>query len=75
MSVPSAGVGSAHPLRQTSFPPEEGADVMTPFSARSPSIDMDATSIKCALMMPNGLFTLRTPDAQFAFIAVRDDRR
>ena len=33
--------GSAHPLRQTSFPPD---DAGTPFDARSPSVDIDAMS-------------------------------
>ena len=41
MSVTS-GAGSAHPLRQTSFPPDE---VGTPFDARSPSADLDAMSL------------------------------
>jgi hypothetical protein len=42
MSVTS-GAGSAHPLRQTSFPPDEfGAG--TPTDARSPSVDIDAMS-------------------------------
>ncbi|KAK4160591.1 transcription initiation factor TFIID-like protein [Cladorrhinum sp. PSN259] len=34
--------GSAHPLRQTSFPPDEP---MTPFGARSPSVDFDNMSL------------------------------
>ncbi|KAK4462997.1 hTAFII28-like protein conserved region-domain-containing protein, partial [Cladorrhinum samala] len=34
--------GSAHPLRQTSFPPD---DPMTPFGARSPSVDFDNMSL------------------------------
>ncbi|KAK4230302.1 hTAFII28-like protein conserved region-domain-containing protein [Podospora fimiseda] len=34
--------GSAHPLRQTSFPPD---DPMTSFSARSPSVDFDNMSL------------------------------
>ncbi|KAK4097561.1 TAFII28-domain-containing protein [Parathielavia hyrcaniae] len=39
----ASGPGSAHPLRQTSFPPDhDGAG--TPFDARSPS-DMDAMSL------------------------------
>lgn len=39
MSISSSVVGSAHPLRQTSFPPD---DANTSFySARSPSADMD----------------------------------
>lgn len=38
----AAGGGSAHPLRQTSFPPDEAG---TPFSARSPSVDFDNTSL------------------------------
>jgi hypothetical protein len=33
---------SAHPLRQTSFPPD---DAGTPFGARSPSVDVDAMSL------------------------------
>lgn len=37
-----AGAGSAHPLRQTSFPPD---DIGTPFSARSPSVDIDNISV------------------------------
>lgn len=37
----AAGGGSAHPLRQTSFPPDEDG---TPFSARSPSVDIDNMS-------------------------------
>ncbi|KAK1750512.1 transcription initiation factor TFIID-like protein [Echria macrotheca] len=41
MSISSAAVGSAHPLRQTSFPPDE---VGTPFDPRSPSVDGDAMS-------------------------------
>ncbi|KAM7185253.1 hTAFII28-like protein conserved region domain containing protein [Naviculisporaceae sp. PSN 640] len=36
-----AGAGSAHPLRQTSFPPDE---IGTPFTARSPSVDIDNVS-------------------------------
>ncbi|KAK0614558.1 hTAFII28-like protein conserved region-domain-containing protein [Immersiella caudata] len=42
MSVTS-GAGSAHPLRQTSFPPDEFG-VGTPTDARSPSVDIDAMS-------------------------------
>ncbi len=41
MSINSAA-GSAHPLRQTSFPPDE---VGTPYDARSPSVDMDNVSL------------------------------
>ncbi|KAK3985745.1 hTAFII28-like protein conserved region-domain-containing protein [Cladorrhinum sp. PSN332] len=41
MSVSSIP-GSAHPLRQTSFPPD---DPMTSFSARSPSVDFDNMSL------------------------------
>lgn len=43
MSVGSA-TNSAHPLRQTSFPPDE---IGTPYGygARSPSVDMDAMSL------------------------------
>lgn len=37
-----AGGGSAHPLRQTSFPPDEAG---TPFTARSPSVDIDNVSL------------------------------
>ena len=42
MSLASAAGGSAHPLRQTSFPPDEAG---TPFSARSPSVDFDNMSM------------------------------
>lgn len=38
----SSGLGSAHPLRQTSFPPDEAG---TPFDPRSPSVDPDALSL------------------------------
>ena len=38
----AAGGGSAHPLRQTSFPPDEAG---TPFSVRSPSVDFDNMSL------------------------------
>lgn len=38
----ATGSGSAHPLRQTSFPPDE---VGTPFTARSPSVDIDNVSL------------------------------
>lgn len=41
LSVSSA-TGSAHPLRQTSFPPDE---IGTPYDARSPSVDLDAMSL------------------------------
>lgn len=41
MSAASGG-GSAHPLRQTSFPPDE---MPTPFAARSPSVDIDSVSL------------------------------
>lgn len=41
MSINSA-TGSAHPLRQTSFPPDEAG---TPFDPRSPSVDLDAMSL------------------------------
>ncbi len=37
----TSGPVSNHPLRQTSFPPDE---IPTPFSARSPSVDVDNTS-------------------------------
>jgi transcription initiation factor TFIID subunit 11 len=37
----ASGPGSAHPLRQTSFPPD---DAGTPFGVRSPSVDFDAMS-------------------------------
>ncbi|CAK7274671.1 hypothetical protein SEPCBS119000_006291 [Sporothrix epigloea] len=40
-SATSFSTGS-HPLRQTSFPPEEAS---TPFSARSPSVDFDNASL------------------------------
>jgi len=43
MSVNSAA-GSAHPLRQTSFPPDEFGGIGTPTDARSPSADLDAMS-------------------------------
>lgn len=39
LSVASSTL-SAHPLRQTSFPPDE-----SPFGARSPSVDMDSVSM------------------------------
>ncbi|KAK0638622.1 hTAFII28-like protein conserved region-domain-containing protein [Cercophora newfieldiana] len=42
MSVTS-GAGSAHPLRQTSFPPDEFG-IGTPTDARSPSVDLDSMS-------------------------------
>ncbi|TPX08671.1 uncharacterized protein E0L32_009860 [Thyridium curvatum] len=42
-SIMSAG--SAHPLRQTSFPPDEAG---TPFSARSPSVDVETASLVSA---------------------------
>ena len=38
----STSASSAHPLRQTSFPPEESA---VPNDARSPSVDSDYTAI------------------------------
>ncbi|KXX75604.1 Transcription initiation factor TFIID subunit 11 [Madurella mycetomatis] len=41
ISIASAPA-SAHPLRQTSFPPDDAA---TPFGARSPSVDVDAVSL------------------------------
>lgn len=41
ISIASAPA-SAHPLRQTSFPPDDAA---TPFGARSPSVDVDAISL------------------------------
>ncbi|KAK5655665.1 hypothetical protein OQA88_5598 [Cercophora sp. LCS_1] len=41
MSISSAA-GSAHPLRQTSFPPDE---IGTPLDARSPSMDLDSMSL------------------------------
>ncbi|KAK3686184.1 hTAFII28-like protein conserved region-domain-containing protein [Podospora appendiculata] len=39
----SSAAGSAHPLRQTSFPPESNEYGMA-FDARSPSVDLDAMS-------------------------------
>ncbi|KAK3370641.1 hTAFII28-like protein conserved region-domain-containing protein [Podospora didyma] len=38
----TSGLGSAHPLRQTSFPPDEAG---TPYDMRSPSIDFDNMSL------------------------------
>lgn len=38
----ASGPPSAHPLRQTSFPPDDPA---TPYSARSPSADVDSVSL------------------------------
>ncbi|KAK0741339.1 hTAFII28-like protein conserved region-domain-containing protein [Schizothecium vesticola] len=38
----SSGIGSAHPLRQTSFPPDEAGSIFDP---RSPSVDPDALSL------------------------------
>lgn len=38
----ASGPGSAHPLRQTSFPPDDSSAL---FGARSPSVDVDAMSL------------------------------
>jgi len=38
----ASGPGSAHPLRQTSFPPDDAGAL---FGARSPSVDVDAMSL------------------------------
>ncbi len=56
MSVVSGA--SAHPLRQTSFPPD---DLPTPFTARSPSIDMDTASLVSGSYVSGGVGTSAAP--------------
>ncbi|KAK0728801.1 hypothetical protein B0T26DRAFT_699369 [Lasiosphaeria miniovina] len=41
-AISVASANSTHPLRQTSFPPD---DLGTPYGTRSPSVDLDAMSL------------------------------
>lgn len=41
-TMSAASASSVHPLRQTSFPPDE---IGTPLTARSPSVDVDSASL------------------------------